>query len=112
MNSAAHAFMRNEIRLQTLSARPSEIVRRQLRVSPYPHEDSGWIVADAGEDVCLFSSDSPHLEGGRHPLKRFDEALQGLPQQARRRFYADDFIDLMGAGLAPELRRPVQGAVA
>jgi hypothetical protein len=25
---------------------------------------------------------------------------------ARQRFYADNFIDLMGAGLAPELRRP------
>ena len=106
MDSAAHAFMRNETRLRALSARPSEIVRRQLRVTPYPHEDSGWIVANAGEEVCLFSSDYPHVEGGRHPLKRFDEALQGLPASARQRFYADNFVDLMGGGLAPSLRRP------
>ena len=78
MDSAAHAFMRNETRLQRLSARPSEIVRRQLRVTPYPHEDSGWIVANAGEEMCLFSSDYPHVEGGRHPLKRFDEGAAGL----------------------------------
>ncbi|MCU0923763.1 MAG: amidohydrolase, partial [Burkholderiaceae bacterium] len=110
MDSAAHAFMRNEPRLRALSARPSEIVRRQLRVTPYPHEDSGWIVANAGEEVCLFSSDYPHVEGGRHPLKRFDEALQGLPQQARQRFFHHNFVDLMGAGLAPALRQPQPAA--
>jgi predicted TIM-barrel fold metal-dependent hydrolase len=106
MDSAAHAFMRNETRLQQLSARPSEIVRRQLRVTPYPHEDAGWIVANAGAEVGLFSSDYPHVEGGRHPLKRFDESLQGTPAPALRRFYVDNFIDLMGAGLVAALRRP------
>jgi predicted TIM-barrel fold metal-dependent hydrolase len=112
MDSAAQAFVRNETRLQALSARPSEIVRRQLRVTPYPHEDAGWIVANAGEEVCLFSSDYPHVEGGRHPLKRFDESLQGTAPSAVRRFYADNFIDLMGAGLADALHRPSQPAAA
>ena len=106
MDSAALAFMRNETRLQKLSAKPSELVQRQLRVTPYPHEDAGWIVAQAGPDVALFSSDYPHVEGGRHPLKRFDESLQGGSPAAVQRFYADNFIDLMGKGLAPELRRP------
>jgi predicted TIM-barrel fold metal-dependent hydrolase len=105
MDSAAHAFRRNEARLQALSAAPSEIARRQLRVTPYPHEDAGWIVQQAGEQMCLFSSDYPHVEGGRHPLKRFDESLQGLSAAARQRFFADNFVDLMGAGLAPALRR-------
>ncbi|MBL8353004.1 MAG: amidohydrolase family protein [Burkholderiaceae bacterium] len=107
MDSAAQAFRRNETRLQQLSARPSEIVQRQLRVTPYPHEDAGWIVAHAGDRVGLFSSDYPHVEGGRAPLKRFDESLQGCAPAACQRFYADNFIDLMGAGLAPELRRPL-----
>lgn len=106
MDSAAHAFMKNEERLKRLSARPSEIVRRQFRAAPYPHEDTGWIIANAGDEVCLFSSDYPHIEGGRHPLKRFDESLRGCSPNAVRRFYADNFIDLMGEGLAPELRRP------
>ncbi len=108
MDSAALAFMRNETRLQKLSAKPSELVQRQLRVTPYPHEDAGWIVAQAGPEVALFSSDYPHVEGGRHPLKRFDESLQGCAPDAVQRFYADNFIDLMGSGLAPGLRRPVQ----
>ena len=108
MDSAAMAFMRNESRLQKLSLKPSELVQRQLRVTPYPHEDAGWIVAQAGPEVALFSSDYPHVEGGRHPLKRFDESLQGCSAAAAQRFYADNFIDLMGNGLAPELRRPAQ----
>jgi len=106
MDSAAHAFIRNEERLQKLSAKPSEIVRRQMRVAPYPHEDAGWIIANAGEEVCMFSSDYPHVEGGRNPLKRFDAALQNTSEQARERFYVDNFIDLMGNGLAADLRRP------
>jgi len=43
------------------------------------------------------------VEGGRNPLKRFNESLEGVGETARRRFYRDNFIDLMGAGLAPEL---------
>ncbi|NWG53119.1 MAG: amidohydrolase family protein [Hydrogenophilaceae bacterium] len=106
MDSAASAFIKNEERLQKLSARPSEIVRRQVRVTPYPHEDAGWIAANAGEEVCLFSSDYPHVEGGRNPLKRFDSSLQGLSPAAIDAFYAGNFIDLMGQGLAEDLRRP------
>ena len=106
MDSAAHAFMKNESRLQRLSAKPSEIVQRQLRVTPYPHEDTAWIIANSGNDVCLFSSDYPHVEGGRNPLKRFNESLGDTPAAAVKRFYVENFIDLMGAGLAPELRHP------
>ena len=111
MDSAAMAFRRNETRLQQLSAPPSEIAQRQLRVTPYPHEDAGWIIRESGDGMCLFSSDYPHVEGGRHPLKRFDEALAGCTAQQRNRFYTDNFIDLMGDGLASALRRPA-GRVA
>lgn len=106
MDSAHGAFFKNEERLQKLSARPSEIVRRQVRATPYPHEDTGWIIANSGDEVCLFSSDFPHVEGGRNPLKRFGDALAGTPQTAVDRFYCDNFIDLMGDGLAADLRRP------
>ncbi len=112
MDSAAHAFTRNETRLQKLSAKPSEIVQRQLRVTPYPHEDAGWIIRNSGPEVCLFSSDYPHVEGGRHPLKRFDETLSNSSSREVQGFYSDNFIDLMGSGLAPELHRPAQAAVA
>ena len=107
MDSSHAAFLKNEERLQRMSLKPSEFVRRQVRVTPYPHEDAGWIIANSGEEVCLFSSDYPHVEGGRHPLKRFEASLAATPEAAKRRFYCDNFIDLMGEGLAPDLRHPV-----
>jgi predicted TIM-barrel fold metal-dependent hydrolase len=106
MDSAAAAFLKNEERLTKLSAKPSEIARRQVRVTPYPHEDTGWIIRNSGEEMLLFSSDFPHVEGGRNPLKRFNDALEGIPAPAVDRFYTENFIDLMGEGLAAELRRP------
>ena len=99
LDSAADAFRKNEERLQKLELRPSEYIRRQVRVTPYPHEDAGWIVEQSGDEVCMFSSDYPHVEGGRNPLGRFERSLAGLSDDARRRFYCDNFVDLMGAGL-------------
>ena len=112
LDGAAMAFAKNEDRLQKLSMKPSEFVQRQVRVTPYPHEDVGWLIANAGEDVFLFSSDYPHVEGGRNPLKRFNDALAGSSAQAAERFYCENFIDLMGEGLAAELRYPKHLAVA
>ena len=106
MDSAAAAFTKNEDRLKKLSARPSEIARRQVRVTPYCHEDAGWIIANSGEEMCLFSSDFPHVEGGRNPLKRFNDSLVNTPPRAVERFYCDNFVDLMGAGLSEDLRHP------
>jgi len=53
--------------------------------------------------VCLFSSDFPHVEGGRNPMKRFGDALQNTSEAEQKRFYRDNFIDLMGAGLDASL---------
>jgi len=102
MDSGAAAFGKEE-RIQRLSARPSEILRRQFFATPYPHENVGWIIANGGEDICMFSSDYPHIEGGRNPLKRFNESLDGVSATARRRFFRDNFIEMMGAGLDPAL---------
>jgi predicted TIM-barrel fold metal-dependent hydrolase len=98
MDAAAGAFVRNEERLQKLSMRPSEFVERQVRVTPYPHEDAGWIIRNVGPDICMFSSDYPHIEGGRNPLKRFDASVAGIDEPALDRFFAKNFCDLMGIG--------------
>src|SRR5437899_4605388 len=99
LDSAADAFRKNEERLQKLELKPSEYIVRQVRVTPYPHEDAGWIVENTHDDVCMFSSDYPHVEGGRNPLARFEASLAGLPQPAKQRFYCDNFADLMGPHL-------------
>lgn len=103
MDSGAAAFKKGEKRLQRLSATPSEIIQRQFRVTPYPHEQTGWIIENTGPDVCLFSSDFPHVEGGRNPMKRFGQALEETSAVNQQKFYRDNFIDLMGTGLAKEL---------
>lgn len=105
MDSAHTAFIKNEDRLKKMSLRPSEFVRRQVRVTPYPAEETSWIIANSGDEICMFSSDFPHVEGGRNPLKRFEDAMSTTSEAAKRRFYCDNFIDLMGNGLAPDLRR-------
>jgi predicted TIM-barrel fold metal-dependent hydrolase len=103
MESAFDAFVRHEERLQALSLRPSEYVRRQVRFTPYPTEDVGWIIGQSGPEVCLFSSDYPHVEGGRRPIERFEASLAAgeVDDHARQRFYHDNFVDLMGSALEP-----------
>jgi predicted TIM-barrel fold metal-dependent hydrolase len=103
---AAHEAFSKEERQRRLSARPSEIVKRQFRATPYCHEDAGWILREAGEEVVLFSSDYPHSEGGRNPVKRFNDTMSATPEAVKRRFYRDNFIDLMGGGLDPSLHDP------
>jgi predicted TIM-barrel fold metal-dependent hydrolase len=97
MESAFEAFRRHEERLQALSLTPSEYVHRQVRFTPYPTEDVGWIVDEAGADLVLFSSDYPHVEGGRKPLERFEVSLGDRSDEVRRQFYSDNFLLLMGS---------------
>jgi uncharacterized protein len=102
MDSAHTAFYKNEERLQKMSLKPSEFVKRQVRVTPYPHEDAGWIIANSGDEICLFSSDYPHVEGGRNPIKRFEASMAaaGTSEAQKQGFYCDNFVDLMGKGLS------------
>jgi predicted TIM-barrel fold metal-dependent hydrolase len=102
LDSGVAAFAKEE-RLQKLSAKPSEILRRQFRATPYPHENTRWIIENSGPEMLMFSSDFPHVEGGRNPLKRFNDSLAGVSEDARGRFFRDNFIDLLGAGLDPVL---------
>ncbi len=96
MESAFEAFARHEERLQSLSLRPSEYVHRQVRFTPYPTEDVGWIVDQAGADLVLFSSDYPHVEGGRRPVERFEASLGSRAKEVRDAFYRTNFEFLLG----------------
>jgi uncharacterized protein len=111
LDSAHEAFRKNEDRLQEMDLKPSEYVQRQVRATPYPHEDAGWTIANAGPDVCMFSSDFPHVEGGRNPIARFERSLDaaGIDDAAQRRFYFDNFVDLLGPVLE---RRGIATAAA
>ncbi len=88
-------FGRTETRIGNLPLRPSEYVRRQVRVTPYPTEDVGRLIERAGPDLFMFSSDYPHVEGGRNPLKRFEASLEGRSEADKDAFYSGNFADMM-----------------
>ena len=107
LEAAFDAFARHESRLRQLALRPAQYVTRQVRVTPYPTEPAGWIIEQAGREVCMFSSDFPHVEGGRNPLGRFESTTADLDDDANDRFFRRNFEDLMGRGMAgvPTVRR-------
>lgn len=100
LDAAMEAFGRHEKRLQSLQLKPSEYVSRQVRVTPYPTEDAGWIISNAGHDICMFSSDYPHVEGGRNPYGRFQKSTEGLSESALDAFYRGNFEKMMGSPMA------------
>jgi len=94
LDAAFTAFERHEDRLKKLSLTPSNYVRRQIRVTPYPTEPTGWIIEQAGPEIAMFSSDFPHVEGGRNPLRRFDTEVAHLSPEVQERFFRFNFEDM------------------
>jgi len=88
-------FGRTESRIRELPLRPVDYVRRQVRVTPYPTEDVGRLIERCGPELFMFSSDYPHVEGGRNPLKRFEESIAARSDAEKDAFYAGNFADLM-----------------
>ena len=99
LDSAFEAFSRHEERLQDLSLKPSEYISRQVRVTPYPTEPTGWVIEEAGSDIFMFSSDYPHVEGGRNPLARFEKSIQNINKEDQDKFFRTNFESLMGSAL-------------
>lgn len=71
-----------------LSLKPSEYVRRQIRVAPFHFEPvASWIERSGLEEVYVFSSDYPHEEGGLNPLKSFHADLAPLGPDVVEKFF-------------------------
>jgi predicted TIM-barrel fold metal-dependent hydrolase len=93
------AFRRTEEPLRRLAQRPSDYVRQHLKFTPFPGEDVGWMIEQAGAELFMFSTDYPHPEGGKDPLAKFEESLAGVGDADQQRFYHDNMAELLG--LAP-----------
>ncbi len=63
----------------TLDARPSEILKRHVWVSPFPEEDVLALVGQIGAERVLMGSDWPHAESTPIP-RDYANCLKGLPQ--------------------------------
>lgn len=88
LDHAVAIWQRSEPRLGEFARTPSEQAAAQLRFTPYPFEDVGWMCAQSDPSLYLFSSDYPHAEGGRDPIGRFDLALATTTDEVAASFYA------------------------
>ena len=73
---------------------PSQQIREQLGFTPFPNEDVARLIDDSNEDLYLFSSDYPHVEGGRNPIGKFESYLTDAAPMVKEKFYADNFLRL------------------
>jgi uncharacterized protein len=91
-------FRKTDPSVAALALGASEYIRRAVKFTPFPGEDVGRLVRDAGEDLFMFSSDYPHPEGTDDPIGRFERTLVGLSEEAKTKFYCENFQAMMAAG--------------
>lgn len=71
-----------------LSMKPSDYMRRNVRVTPYRFESVGDLVERYGFEECYcYSSDFPHPEGGTSPMQDFAKHIANLGQANAEKFY-------------------------
>jgi predicted TIM-barrel fold metal-dependent hydrolase len=71
-----------------LSMKPSDYMRRNIRITPYRFEPVGELVERYGFDECYcYSSDFPHPEGGTSPIQDFAKHIERLGQSNAEKFY-------------------------
>jgi predicted TIM-barrel fold metal-dependent hydrolase len=85
-------------RTRSLSLKPSEYLRRQVRVTPFPQEPLDVYLDRWGlDEVWSFSSDFPHAEGGTTPVDDYRRMLSGPTRaEQRTRFFVDNGSLLIG----------------
>ncbi|MFP4512264.1 MAG: amidohydrolase family protein [Acidimicrobiales bacterium] len=98
LDHAARTLGKREPLISELSLDPSDYLRRQVRFTPFPFEDTAWLVEQCGTELFCFSTDYPHPEGGRRPFEIFGEAMAGFDDSARERFFWRNGADLVGLG--------------
>jgi uncharacterized protein len=96
LDHVAAIWRRSEPELAALTRPPSQQITEQAGFTPYPFEDVGALIRESNPDLYLFSSDYPHIEGGRNPLARFRSCLDGFDEEDQERFYAGNFRRLLG----------------
>src|SRR6516162_1949576 len=96
VDHAMRSFSKFEPVLQELALLPSEYLRRQIRFTPFPFEDTAWLIEQCGPELFMFSTDYPHPEGGRRPFEAFGDAVAGFDELTRERFFWRNGAELIG----------------
>ncbi len=73
---------------------PTEQLSEQMGFTPFPHEDVANLVAQSNDQLYLFSSDYPHVEGTRDPIARFERSLADADEAIKTAFYTENFLRL------------------
>jgi uncharacterized protein len=96
VDHALRSFSKFEPALRELSLLPSEYLRRQVRFTPFPFEDTAWLLEQCGSELFMFSTDYPHPEGGKRPFEAFGDAVAGFDETTRERFFWRNGAELLG----------------
>jgi len=96
VDHAHRSFSKFEPVLRDLPLKPSEYLRRQVRFTPFPFEDTAWLLEQCGPKLFMFSTDYPHPEGGRRPFEIFGDAVAAFDQDTRDRFFWRNGAELLG----------------
>ena len=95
LDQIAEIWKRSEPELAALQRTPSAQITEQMGFTPYPFEDVGALLRESNADLYLFSSDYPHVEGGRNPIGRFSSSLAGFDDDVLDRFYSANMAKLI-----------------
>jgi len=96
VDHALRSFSKFEPALRELTLLPSEYLRRQVRFTPFPFEDTAWLLQQCGAGLFMFSTDYPHPEGGKRPFETFGDAVAGFDESTRERFFWRNGAELLG----------------
>jgi predicted TIM-barrel fold metal-dependent hydrolase len=89
-------FKRTDESVAALPMKASDYIRRAVKFTPFPGEDVGRMIRDAGADLFLFSSDYPHPEGTDDPIGRFERTFKDISEADKEKFYCSNFQTMMG----------------
>lgn len=99
--------------LQEMKRRPSEQFIDQMRFTPGIWENVSQLISECGSNkLFCFSTDYPHVEGGRDPFGKFESQLEGTNQETRDRFYFANFADMLGSKLPASAAAKLQPIAA
>ncbi|HTP76351.1 MAG TPA: amidohydrolase family protein [Rhizomicrobium sp.] len=83
---------RTDATMAAFKRTPAEQLTQQMAFTPFVFEEVGAFIDQSNPDLYLFSSDYPHIEGGRNPIGRFEGALGARSSAVRDKFYAENFL--------------------
>ena len=91
-----HHFGKNKV--IRLPMKPSDYIRRNVRVSAFDFETVDLYFERYGlDDVYCYASDYPHIEGGKDPMGRFAGRLQRLGPRIMEKFFVTNGAYLLPA---------------